>query len=120
MIDPLFMNELFTLRQISKVLWDKSKKEEIVSKLDTKEEVKFIENIDATLRNTFNLLTEYLTVYTLPPDEFLCNPSEEEIYSDCVFDNPKVECDKIDLEGKPIKCKEECPYWKKFKDIKKV
>lgn len=119
MINPQFINELLTLKQISKVLLDKSLSQDIVSNLNTMEETKFMTNISATLRNTHNLLNEYLSK-SYAPDEYLCNPNDDEIFSDCAFDNPKVQCDRKNEKGEIVPCKEACPFWKKFKDVKKL
>lgn len=121
MINPQLIQQLINIKNAAEVLMNVCKNDEVINSAETPAESKFYVNIQATMRNTHNLLKEYLSEFmSFTPDEYLCNPTENEIYSSCVFDNPLVCCDKKDAEGKDIECKEKCPYWKKYKDVKKV
>ena len=121
MINPQIIQQLINIKAAAEVMMNVCKSDEVINNAETTIESKFITNIQATMRNTYNLLKEYLSTVIEPiSNEYLCNPNEHEIYFSCVFDNPLILCDKKDNEGNDITCKEKCPYWKKIKDVKKI
>jgi hypothetical protein len=117
MISEAYIKELKDF-QASIFTLQKSNLYEMTSNKEDENTLKILANIEimlASLSIKFNNLLN-------PPapilsNQHVCTCVKGKLLPDCVFDNPKITCDKLDENGSAIVSKEKCPYWKIASDF---
>jgi len=112
MISETYMKELKDF-QASILTLQKSNLFEMTSNKDDQNALKILTNLDIILKNLSikfnNLLNPPKPIMS---NQYVCTIIKGKLLPDCVFDDAKISCDKLDNDGNIIESKEKCPYWR--------
>jgi len=117
MISEAYIKELKDF-QASILTLQKSNLFEITSNKEDTNALKILANLDIILKNLNikfnNLLNPPKPIMS---NQHVCTIIKGKLLPDCVFDDAKISCDKLDDKGNAIESKETCPYWRLASDF---